>query len=246
MTLVEFLAPLHRASYRDQCLSVLYFEQRYRDETSRTANEVRSALRSARMPKAARINVPDVLAKSGALVDIAGRDGGRIYWRLTESGEKHVRALLGLPAPSPEVDLAVSSLTDLLGDIEDEGVRGYVDEAIKCLSVRALRAAVVFLWTGAIRSLQQRALDEGATKVQQSIAVHDPKARPVSRLDDFAYVKDVIQLRAFQTMGLVDKSEAGVLAEGLDLRNKCGHPGKYRPREKKVEAFIEDIVGIVF
>jgi len=36
------------------------------------------------------------------------------------------------------------------------------------------------------------------------------------------------------------------LSQALDLRNKCGHPTKYRPRKIKARSFIEDVVGIVF
>jgi hypothetical protein len=36
------------------------------------------------------------------------------------------------------------------------------------------------------------------------------------------------------------------LEEALNLRNRCGHPTKYRPGEKKVSSFIEDVAGIVF
>ena len=46
-------------------------------------------------------------------------------------------------------------------------------------------------------------------------------------------------------MSVIDKSEKGHLKQALDLRNDCGHPVKYKPRENKVSAFIEDVVSIV-
>jgi hypothetical protein len=36
------------------------------------------------------------------------------------------------------------------------------------------------------------------------------------------------------------------MQQALDLRNQCGHPSNYRPGHKKVSAFIEDLIGIVF
>ena len=47
---------------------------------------------------------------------------------------------------------------------------------------------------------------------------------------------------------LLDISEyqRSVLEDCLNLRNKCGHPRKYKIGEKKVSSFIEDLVGIVF
>jgi hypothetical protein len=75
---------------------------------------------------------------------------------------------------------------------------------------------------------------------------HDPKAKPLKVVNDFSAVKDVTQLLAFRELGLIDKGEWQTLQEGLGLRNRCGHPTKYRPGVAKVSAFIEDVVGIVF
>lgn len=125
-------------------------------------------------------------------------------------------------------------------------MRGYIEEAIKCLSVGALRAAVVFLWTGSIRTLQREAFAKGATKLNAAILKHDPKARTVKKLEDFAYIKDAVSLLAFQELGILDKGEKGALEEALNLRNRCGHPTSYVPGIKKASSFIEDVVGIVF
>lgn len=97
-----------------------------------------------------------------------------------------------------------------------------------------------------MRTLHEAALAKGAAKVNAAIAKHDPRARAVSKVDDFAYVKDKVFLLAAFDLGLVDKGERDTLQEGLDLRNRCGHPTSYKPGEKKASGFIEDIVGIVF
>jgi hypothetical protein len=68
----------------------------------------------------------------------------------------------------------------------------------------------------------------------------------VTKLEDFAYIKDATALLAFQELGIVDKGEKATLGEALDLRNRCGHPTKYKPGVKKASSFIEDVVGIVF
>ncbi len=49
-----------------------------------------------------------------------------------------------------------------------------------------------------------------------------------------------------QELGLYDKNQRAVLEDCLNLRNKCGHPGKYKVGPKKVSSFIEDLIGIVF
>lgn len=47
-------------------------------------------------------------------------------------------------------------------------------------------------------------------------------------------------------LGIFEKSERKRLGEALCLRNDCGHPVKYRPGEKKVSSFIEDLLQAVF
>ena len=124
--------------------------------------------------------------------------------------------------------------------------RGYIEEAIACLRAVALRAAVVFLWTGAVRALQDAALAKGTTALNAAIQKHDPKARNVSKIDDFAYIKDKVLLLACGELGLLDKGQRGTLEEALNLRNRSGHPTKYKPGAAKVASFIEDVVGIVW
>lgn len=246
MTLAEFLAPFATAAQREKCLAVLYYHLRYLDTAPLTVEQIRDELTRARVPKASKINVADVLNKSGALVDSAGVAGNRRLWQLTVSGEKHIRAALNLPDSEPEIEHDVSTLEALAAKVIDPIVREYILEAIKCLSVGALRAAVVFLWTGAIRTLQQDAFAKKRADLNSAIAKHDPKARVVNKLEDFAYIKDATALLAFQELGLLDKGEKATLDEALGLRNRCGHPTKYVPGIKKASSFIEDVLGIVF
>jgi hypothetical protein len=246
MTLAEFLAPLGDGSQREQCLAVLYYGLHYRDKKSLTVEEIREELIHARVARASKINVADVLNKSGAMVDSPGAIGSRRVWQLTASGEKHIRVKLSLPASAPEIEHDVTTLETLATKISEPIVREYILEAIKCLSVGALRAAIVFLWTGAIRTLQEEAFAKYRVNLNSAITKHDPKARAVSKLEDFAYIRDATALLAFQELGLIDKGEKTTLGEALDLRNRCGHPTNYKPGIKKASSFIEDVVGIVY
>lgn len=246
MTIAEFLAPLGGGSQRELCLAVLYYYQHYRHSSALTVEEIRAELIRARVPKASKINVADVLNKSGALVDSPGASGSRRLWQLTTSGEAQIRAALNLPAAEPEIEHDVATLEALAAKVGDVVVREYILEAIKCLSVGALRAAIVFLWTGAIRTLQEEAFTNHKATLNAAIAKHDPKARPVNKLEDFAYIRDATALLAFQDLGVLDKGQKTTLGEALDLRNRCGHPTKYTPGIKKASSFIEDVLGIVF
>ena len=169
-----------------------------------------------------------------------------MVWSLTRSGDHFVAEALGLDVIEPEIKNSVDGLTKILSTVSDDVVRGYVEEALLCYGVNARRAAVVFLWSGAIRHLQEQALLQGVKALNNAVVKHDPKAKQVSKIEDFSAIKDVTQLLGFRELGLVDKGQWQTLQEGLDLRNRCGHPTKYIPGTAKVAAFIEDIVGIVF
>jgi len=246
MTLVEFLAPLAKSTHQSRVLGVLYFRERYEQSTALTVDEIRQGLTSARVPGAARANVADVLNKSGHLVDANGVKGTKRLWALTDSGREHVRKLLGLPQADVEVEHDVGTLEGLVKKVQEPDVREYLEEAIKCLRVGALRACTVFVWIGAVRTLQNAAMARGAAAVTAAVLKHDPKARPIKTLDDFAHVKDSVTLLAAKDLGVLDKNQKDTLNEALNLRNRCGHPGKYRPGAKKVSAFVEDITSIVF
>jgi hypothetical protein len=109
-----------------------------------------------------------------------------------------------------------------------------------------LRACVVFVWTAAAREVQTNMMTKGSTAVTAAVQKHDPKARSINKIDDFAYVKEAVQLLAAMGLGLLDKSQKDTLEEALDLRNRFGHPSKYKPGVKKVSAFVEDVTSILF
>jgi hypothetical protein len=163
-----------------------------------------------------------------------------------------MRETLGIasnPAPANrhnESDADVHALEQVVAKIVDEGTRDYLEEAVRCLRADARRACIVFAWTGAIRVIHDQLLKAGNAALSAAIQKHDARARPVSTMDHFAYIKDKTTLLAAQELGIFDKSEKDTLEENLGLRNRCGHPGKYQPREKKVASFIEDLVTIVF
>ncbi|MBN1515133.1 hypothetical protein JXA32_01050 [Candidatus Sumerlaeota bacterium] len=174
MTLVEFLSPLSKGTHQDRVLAVLYFRERYEKVTALAVDDIRQGLKSCRITGWSRTNVADVLNKSGALVDTAGVDGRKRLWSLTDSGREHVRHLLGLPETDVEIEHDVGTLETLMKSISGAEVKGYLGEALKCLQVGALRACVVFLWTGAIRELQQTILTHGVDKVNAAIQMSSP------------------------------------------------------------------------
>jgi hypothetical protein len=240
-TLVEFFDGARRASQSDQALAVLYYLKHYEGIPVATATEVRDGLRRARVAKAQAINVSRALSSAGSKVD---RVDGR--WEITGTGETYIREAMALPDDRPQAQYDAHSLEKLAAGIRDEAIRGYIQESIKCLKVGAFRAAIVFLWTGAVAALRDD-LWEGtkARDIEAALQVHRANAK-FRKKGDFAYVKDSELLQAAFDLSLLDKTEKDTLGQNLTLRNGCGHPTKYNPGENKTSGFIEDVVGIVF
>lgn len=246
MTLVEFISPVLDAKNREKVLAVLYWCERFEQKLCATTAEVRGFLAKARFPNAKKMNVSDVLNKSGLFVDCCECQDRRSGWHLTSTGRKHISGILFPTSTSDLADPRVQcNLQAVIEKIADETVERYAAEAVKCLNAGAFRAAIVFLWSGAIRILQKRMLNCGKMHVNSSLRRHDANSRGIRRIDDFAYIRDAVTLQAAQDLGILDKSQKGALEEALNLRNRCGHPSKYWPGRQRVAGFIEDVVGIV-
>src|SRR2546430_9090538 len=110
MTLGEFLDPVHKGTHQARVLAVLYYYERYQSQSALTVDDIRDALKRARVRRAAKVNVADVLAKAGACVDTVGTKGTKKLWSLTETGRRTVRETLGLPAADIEVEHDVGTL----------------------------------------------------------------------------------------------------------------------------------------
>lgn len=241
MTLGEFLHPVRGGSKRDQILATLYYLKHHSGREEATVSEIREALVQANIPLSKKANLSGALATAIPLVDRLGKG----HWELTESGENQVREQLALSDDAPQTKEDVSTLLGLSRSLKDETVRDYVDEAIKCLQVGARRAAVVFLWSGAVHEIRERVWKKGQRQVEEALQRRNPKAR-FRRKDDFSFVKDSTLIELTGDLAIFDKSQRKRLMEGLDLRNDCGHPVKYRPGEKKVSSFVEDLLQVVF
>jgi hypothetical protein len=247
VTLIEFLHPIRTGKQGDLVLSVLYYFKASKGQDGMTAAEIKAALVQAKIPKAKTMNVNAVLSAGAPYVHApAGKANGALVFELTGSGDKEVQRILNLPPPSTTTRQDVGTLQTLAATIKDDMVRGFIEEAILCLQANALRAAIVFVWSGAIRTLHEEALAKGEATVNTAISKRDSKARQVTKIEDFAWIQDRTFLDACPDMALLDRGQKSTLVDALNLRNNCGHPTQYRPGIEKARSFIEDVIGIVF
>lgn len=247
ISLVEFLAPVKKKTRLAQVASVLYWFERYGAKESMVASEIKSALTRSRVPNAANVNVAAVLLAGGSWVDTPENDPhGVKLWQLTETGRKEVRAIHGLPEEEVEIAHSVSDLQKVAAKIADPSTKAYIEEAILCVSVGALRAAIVFIWVGAIAELKDRIWSKGKSAVNASITSRNANAKPLAKKDDLVKINEAELLNVAEDVGVIDKAEHKILAQALDTRNQCGHPNKYDPGVAKVKSHVEDIAGVLW
>jgi len=74
----------------------------------------------------------------------------------------------------------------------------------------------------------------------------NPKAKPVTNINDLEDIKDVHLLDFCEKMNILKgKSVKTQLVQWLDFRNGLGHPTQVKPGINKVKAFFEDIIQYV-
>jgi hypothetical protein len=244
MTFVEFIHPLRNRTQPAQVVATLYYLLHHEGQESATPNDIKGVLIAAGVPSARKMNTSAALKRS--IPNVHSISGGR--WEITDTGQKHVRQLLALPEPdsAPQTTHDVSTLQAVADRQTDEAVKDYIEEAIRCLSAGALRAAVVFLWSGAVHTIRERMWSDSSIKeIDTAFKKFNQRAK-FGKKGDFGYVNDALLIDAAVELEVVDRSEKKRLVEALDLRNDCGHPVKFKPGPNKVRAYIEDVAGIVF
>ena len=140
-----------------------------------------------------------------------------------------------------------TTLEYLLTKVKDEQERDYLLEGIKCFKANALRAGVIFLWSAAIFKIQKKCIDVNLGYVNVELKKIYSKAKDIKVIEDFEYIKDEFLLDLACNIKVLDKTIKEELKNTcLDLRNKCSHPGSYRPKGQKIKAYVEDIIGMLY
>ncbi len=140
-----------------------------------------------------------------------------------------------------------TDLERLLTKVTDEQEHDYLLEGIKCFKAHALRAGVIFLWTAAIYKIQKKCIVVNSGYLNTELKKIYPKAKDIKVLEDFEYIKDEFLLDLACNIKVLDKTTKEELKNTcLDLRNRCSHPGNYKPKAQKIKAYVEDIIGMLY
>lgn len=183
------------------------------------------------------------------ILEVAGSINTATFYRYATAHLKYDRELqspldlIKMRREQNHVDVRI--LRNLVDRIKDNDERNYFYEAIDCFGCGALRAGIILIWIAVMMKIQTDCL-RNIDNLNAAIIRHFPKARIVDTIDDFAYIRDDVILKAAHDLGNFDKNQTAQLQECLNLRNQCAHPGNYTPGIQKVQSFVEVIIQIVY
>jgi site-specific recombinase XerD len=183
------------------------------------------------------------------ILEVSGAINTATYYRYATA---HIEYTKELKSPLDIIKLQQNRqcvdtrvIRNLADRISDDDERNYFYEAIDCFGCGALRAGVIMVWIAAMRNIQMQCL-KSIDLLNTAIVRHFPKARNVDTVEDFAYIRDDVILKAAHDLGRFDKNETAQLQECLTLRNQCAHPGNYSPGIHKVQSFVEVIIQMFY
>jgi len=138
----------------------------------------------------------------------------------------------------------VEELERLIFTLKSKDEQEYLLEAIQCFRSGSLKAGIVFSWSSFIRYLQNKCIDKGYKKINESAEKLKFKKK-FSKLTDFETIKETSLLALALELKVLSKHQKSQMDNNLDLRNHCGLPSAYKPEINKAKAFLEDIVNMM-
>lgn len=67
-------------------------------------------------------------------------------------------------------------------------------------------------------------------------------SKKIGKTDDLLYFKEANVLLIAEDAGLINRNVRDLLDEKLKLRNRCGHPTRYKPGREETVIFIESLL----
>lgn len=141
-----------------------------------------------------------------------------------------------------------SQLTELPSKLPDLAERTYLDEALKCFSVEAFRAAIVMTWNLAYNHLCDHILKHHLADFNTRWAVvfpahHKNAVKTIVGIDDFGdNLKESEVIKIAKSASIISNDVGKILEEKLGRRNSAAHPSGVKIEQLQAEEFIDDLV----
>ena len=163
--------------------------------------------------------------------------------------EKRVRDDLDRKYAQRPITVEVANLLRALpSQLPDMSERTYLDEALKCFSIGAFRAAIVMTWNLAYYHLLDFILKNRLADFNTRWPVvfqghHSKGAKAIARMDDFGdMLKESEVIKVARSASIVSHDVAKILEDKLGRRNSAAHPSGVKIEQLQAEEFIDDLV----
>lgn len=125
--------------------------------------------------------------------------------------------------------------------------RDYLNEAVGCYEGGMYRAAVLMVWSACIQHLfsvidGHRGGIKAMEKANHARYSTSGAYRRIRKTDDLLYLKESAVIQVAEDAGLINRNARALLEEKLALRNRCGHPTRYKPGREETVIFIESLI----
>ena len=137
-------------------------------------------------------------------------------------------------------------LSDVVASISNQEQRVFAEEALRCFSVQAFRAAIVMTWNLAYDHLCRwiHSDEDRLKKFNKSHSVKFPKSKlEFVRLIDFSDEKEFNVIETAAHAKLLTKSRAEIMKEKLKRRNAAAHPSDVVVSQSQAEDVITDLIN---
>ncbi len=141
----------------------------------------------------------------------------------------------------------LSATSNLVSSIEDNNLRDYLQEAERCLTAQAYRAAVVLGWCATVYHLYRIVEANGLDLFRKSYNAKHRGDYEIKKNDDLERIRfkvrdsDLLEI-CFRDLGLLSTDEHYRLRQFLDWRNKSAHPTGQYPRPGDVQWLFDEVM----
>lgn len=183
-------------------------------------------------------NISALLGRSKGLA-VRTTDG----WELSTAGMSRA---IELGADSSPITTVNYQLRAHVSKIVSDDTREFLDQTIKCLEAKYLRAAVVLSWVGAVSVLHNEVVSNRMDDFNTEAQRRNSKWKPAKNSDDLGKMKEHDFLQVLEAISVMGKNVKQELESCLRLRNSCGHPNSLKIADSRVASHIEILVLNVF
>lgn len=136
-------------------------------------------------------------------------------------------------------------LRGLLSKLKDKKEQSFLQEAIDCYEIRAMRASIVLVWILTIYHLYEYIFKHKLVSFNSALAKDKDKRLKVARVtivDDFTDIPEGKFIEIARSAKIISNDVRKILDTKLGVRNSCAHPSAITVSEVKTTDFIIDLV----